>query len=792
MPEQTPSTTSEPAKPKRGATGARGLRLRTKFIVGFGAIVLCMALSLGYSFLEIQITARRTEQMLYQYAPAAAANRSLLSGVQRSMAALRGWVLLGEAEFRDQREAAWTDDIEPSLAGLLTHLAELPQGEQHQIEEVVQRLSDLRNLQKEIESVANTIDNEPAKHLADTAGTAQMKELFAAVSALMGAEASRPNSPQKSKALTAMADLRGMSSMSVGSMRAYVSSGLTRDSKTMEVFWSRALQAFKTLDARGERLSQRQAKLFSQLETSVEDLGHTLEKVTALRSRPDWNRANHLLVAKAVPKANALVATVESSITRLSTAVDSRGAAIISSSNTLISALWVFAIIGTFVILLVGIILTRSVATPVRHLSEYARKLAVGDIETEPTLATSDELGDLAQSFREMRRANERMARWAEQLGNGELSTEIPLRSQNDTLGRGMSKMQAGIRSIVGEVSQLTEASIQGDLRARIDPTPYSGAFRELCEGINLMRIETTRPTTEAASVLEQLADKNFTARVTGNYRGDHAILKNHVNQTSDVLGAAVSEVAHAAAQIEASSLALREESHQLNSSAQTQAESVLQISSEVESIGKLTEETSANAVRAENMAGHSQQNAEEAQRSMAGLTNVLAQIQTSADQTAEIIQAIGKIAFQTNLLALNAAVEAARAGDAGQGFAVVADEVRALAKRVAEAAANTVVMVQQSVRDAQDGVDYGKAVAAQLDNIVVSSSQVNEHVIAIAAAATDQARGLFDVGDAISLVRQSTRDSATSADTTAETANKFAFQATRLAELVARFQLKR
>jgi methyl-accepting chemotaxis protein len=768
------------------------MRLRTKFAVGFGVIALCMVGNLAYTIWTVDKSATQIEATLNNHGPIVRTHRVLLAGIQRSMASLRGWVLLGKDSFRLERQKAWDTEIYPALASLQDAWPHMPASDQEHVDEALKSLLILQGQQKQVEAIARTQQNTPAHHLLHRDAAPQLDTIFADISLLINQEAQRPASLRRRQSLVAMANVRGMSTMAASDLRAYVESGSRQDALRMRSHWDQSMVALETLDQASESLLATQVAALKRLQATVATLEPTMARITQLRSQPDWDQANHLLSTVAVPSAAAIVTSVEQHIATREALMQQQATSAVASSRLLVTSLSFVVGGGFLVILTIGIILTRSTTAPIRALSQYARKLAAGDIETETAINTNDEIGDLAKSFREMRQANESMAHFAESLGNGELSVDIPLRSEKDALGRGMSKMRQGIRSLVDEVGILTDASIRGDLRARINPAPYSGAFRELCEGINIMRDETTRPTTEAATVLAQLADKNLAARVTGEYCGDHAILKDHLNQTSEVLGTAVSQVAHAATQIEEGSQSLREESHQLNCSAQTQAESVLQISTEVESIGRLTEQTSANAMRAENMSGTSKQHAIEAQRSMQGLTGVLAQIRGSADTTSEIIQAIGKIAFQTNLLALNAAVEAARAGDAGQGFAVVAAEVRALAQRAAEAAADTVRMVQQSVRNAEEGVIYGKAVAAQLDNIVVSSAQVNEDVSAIAAAASDQARGLSEVGSAISLVRESTRKSAATADITAVTAGQFAFQASQLSELVSRFRVDR
>ena len=81
--------------------------------------------------------------------------------------------------------------------------------------------------------------------------------------------------------------------------------------------------------------------------------------------------------------------------------------------------------------------------------------------------------------------------------------------------------------------------------------------------------------------------------------------------------------------------------------------------------------------------------------------------ISSSSREVAGVLKSLDEIAFNTNILALNAAVEAARAGEAGASFSVVADEVRSLAKRAAEAAKHSADIVDKTIGDVANGVQY-------------------------------------------------------------------------------------
>ena len=124
-----------------------------------------------------------------------------------------------------------------------------------------------------------------------------------------------------------------------------------------------------------------------------------------------------------------------------------------------------------------------------------------------------------------------------------------------------------------------------------------------------------------------------------------------------------------------------------------------------------MTDQISKNYASMQSASSASNEVSVAAERSIDAMTSLAAaieEIQTSTDQSAQVVKIIDGIAFQTNLLALNATVEAARAGEYGRGFAVVADEVRQLAARCSEAARNTTAYIKETQKSVTSGVQIG------------------------------------------------------------------------------------
>jgi methyl-accepting chemotaxis protein len=195
------------------------------------------------------------------------------------------------------------------------------------------------------------------------------------------------------------------------------------------------------------------------------------------------------------------------------------------------------------------------------------------------------------------------------------------------------------------------------------------------------------------------------------------------------------------------------------------------------------------NAQQASSLAANASEVALKGSGVVGQVVGTMAAISASSTKIAEITGIIEGIAFQTNILALNAAVEAARAGEQGRGFAVVASEVRSLAQRSSSAAKEIKELISSSVRKIHDGSTLADQAGTTMSEVTQAVARVTDIMGEIAAASSEQSRGIEQVNLAITQMDEVTQQNAALVEEAAAASASLETQGQQLNEAVAFFR---
>jgi len=236
---------------------------------------------------------------------------------------------------------------------------------------------------------------------------------------------------------------------------------------------------------------------------------------------------------------------------------------------------------------------------------------------------------------------------------------------------------------------------------------------------------------------------------------------------------------------IEVASSELEQVSEKLAAGSVQQSSSIQETSSTLEETSSMVQQNNENTKQAATLAKQSKDYASASNIKMNTMIDAMAELQKSSGEISKIIKVIDEIAFQTNILSLNAAVEAARAGEAGKGFAVVAEEVRNLAKRSAQAAKETEVIIAKNITLSQTGVEITKDVQNSIVEIDSQSAKVSELIDEIAIATQEQSVGVGQINKAIAQMEMVINSNAQTAEESLVASKKLYEQTYAMDEIV-------
>jgi methyl-accepting chemotaxis protein len=449
----------------------------------------------------------------------------------------------------------------------------------------------------------------------------------------------------------------------------------------------------------------------------------------------------------------------------------------------------------TLLMAVLGTIVTRMLAGPIRRLTRIVQTIASGKTDQAvPYTAWKDEIGRMAaavETLREVMRQTYIQSQMIEQLPVGVMTAEpagdfritylnAEARQILDTV---KDRLAVPVDSLVGQTIDVFHAN-PGHQRALVaDPAnlPHRTRITLGAETLDLR--------------ISAMFDRD------GRYAGPLLVWRRAtaqvrlVRQFEESVGAIARTVAEsaggmkqAASVLRQSAIAAGERTLAVSAASGQAAQSVNTAAAGAEEIAVSVGQIARQVAEAAQIAAMAVSEAQATDASVSGLSE-------AANRISTVVRLISDIAGRTNLLALNATIEAARAGDAGKGFAVVAGEVKNLATQTAKATeeiGGQIAAMQHATSEAVTALRSIGGTIQRMNEIATliagSVEQQGAATQTIARAVQHAAAGTAEVNSNIAAVTHVVDETGNRAGGVLDAATEMTGQAVVLREEVAKF----
>jgi twitching motility protein PilJ len=370
---------------------------------------------------------------------------------------------------------------------------------------------------------------------------------------------------------------------------------------------------------------------------------------------------------------------------------------------------------------------TKQVGRGVRDLQSNFEQVAQGNMTARATIASQDELGQLASSFNYM------------------LQSVVVSNSEAQRKAREMEQAKDELQRQVIRLLDDVEGAARGDLTVKAEVT--ADVLGAVADSFNL-----------TIDSLRQIVQQVQVAAV-------------QVNQGS-------TESEAFARRLSSDALSQAEELAVTVNSVQMMTASIKRVAESARESEEVARTASSTALRGGEAVDRTVAGIQEIRETVAESTRKVKRLAESSQQISQIVSVISQIASRTNLLALNASIEAARAGESGKGFAIVADEVRQLADRSAKAlkeiehivlqiqseTGSVMAAMEQGTQQVIQGTKLAEQAKRSLDDIIQVSNRIDALVRSITSDTIEQretSKAVTEVMQSVEIQAQSTSQEA-------------------------------
>lgn len=422
--------------------------LRAKLMRLAATLTAIAIVLLGVNLIGLFWLRTHVQDLIDHRAPLVDAAREAQLGMQRSLAALRGWVALGDPQFKSDRQTIWEDQIMPALAEMDEQLqAEDVAASASEIAELTRSLDDLRESQWWVADVARTPGNEPARVEYETHVLPIRRNIDRSLREIGETAAQQGGTTEDAIGYLSLLALH-MSS-SEAALQEVITYGRSASVHNFNLSYAEAEDAIAGLLATRMPLTPHQIANALALNDELVWYGQKAQAVIDLRMSPNWNIAQNLMAQETAPLTSQLAARLDALANDQRDYMRRDSHFVTVAQNTIV----ILSII--LIVLMAGIAFAltnrraEQITRPVMRLSKATTQLAKGQLSENVPITTDDELGRLTVAFNHMRVNLQR--------------SEAQLRSANERMRKELESAASYVRSLLPPRLQTSDHGIETD-----------------------------------------------------------------------------------------------------------------------------------------------------------------------------------------------------------------------------------------------------------------------------------------------------------------------------------------
>lgn len=495
------------------------VKIGGRIYAGCFALVAVLVVSVVTTLVSVRQIETNVQRLDGLRIPTSNSSQSMVRDIYGTLAALRGWMLTGNPDFKVEREAVWQNiaQLRGKIDELSTNWTNPENVDSWNAFKVV--LDEFAEAQNQVEALAKSPDQFPATKILIEEAAPLAASMVADITKMIDIEGNLPpasDEHQRKKLLGMMADVRGTLSLSLANIRAFLLTGDKDFQANFETLWVKNSKRFEDLTGSKDQLKPDQLEAFERFLASRENFAPLPAKMFGIRGSERWDAANYALKHEAAPRAGKLLTTLvgakDDNGIRGGGMVDNQRALmtqdaenIAASVDSLTRLVWGLLGLGLVLGVAVSFLTARSIVRPVTGMTGAMARLAENDISTEvPSVTRRDEIGEMAKAVQVFKENMIRTATLEQEQQNAALEAEAEKKRMMEDLANDFERAVGTIINSVSGASTELQTTAQSMTSTVEQTSMQAGVVATSSDQAN-SNVQTVAAATEemAASVQE-------------------------------------------------------------------------------------------------------------------------------------------------------------------------------------------------------------------------------------------------------------------------------------------------